>query len=336
MNHQGVQGWAMKQSTILGASLLALLGTLPALAGEFLLRPIEITDTKAVYGRIETRDLIPARARIGGTLTRLGVTEGDAVTAGQPVALVIDDKIALQLRAADARIRSLHAEQSNVRAELDRAQTLLARGAGTQQRVDQLTTQLDVFRNQIAAAEADRAVILQQAAEGEVSAPVSGRVMRVPVTRGAVILPGEPVAIVAGGGFFLRLALPERHAAELKVGTTVSIGEAGGAQPVTGRLAKVFPQIENGRVIADVEVDRAGDYFVGARVLVHVPISRRLVLAVPRQAVRSISGVDFLTVATASGQQDIAVVLGSPVRLESGAGVEILSGARDGDQVIMP
>lgn len=318
------------------AILLALLPALPVLAGEFLIKPIDVIETKAVYGRIETRDVIPARSRIGGTLSRLGVTEGDAVAAGQSIATVIDDKLALQLRAAEARIRALTSEQTNARAELERALTLLARGSSTQQRVDQLSTQLDVFRNQIAAAEADRSVILQQGAEGEVTVPVSGRIVKVPVTRGAVVLPGEPIAHIAGGGFFLRLALPERHANDLKPGATVTLGESGGPSPAIGKLAKIFPQIENGRVIADVEVEKPGDYFVGARVLVHVPIRTRAVLAVPKQAVRTQSGLDFLTLVTPGGRQEIAVVLGAPVSLSVGEGVEILSGARVGDRVILP
>ena len=43
-------------------------------------------------------------------------------------------------------------------------------------------------------------------------APGDGRVLTVPVTRGAVVLAGEPIATIGGGGFFLRLAIPERHA----------------------------------------------------------------------------------------------------------------------------
>jgi RND family efflux transporter MFP subunit len=315
------------------ACLLAT--TPPAIAGEIELRPVEIVETRAVFGRIETRDVVPARSRIGGTLTRLAVTEGDLVTAGQSIASVLDDKLSLQQRAADARIRALSSELSNVRAELERAEALLARGAGTQQRVDQLRTQLEIVRSQIAAAEAERAVIVQQAAEGEVIAPIAGRVIRVPVTPGAVTLPGEQIALIGGGGYFLRLALPERHARGLRPGASVSVGEAGGAT-AEGRIAKVFPQIENGRVIADVDLDRPDGYFVGERVLVHVPIATRPVLAVPRAAVRTRSGIDVLTLLTDSGTREVAVVLGAPVRLADGEAIEILSGARAGDRVVLP
>ena len=75
-----------------------------------------------------------------------------------------------------------------------------------------------MLTNQIVAAQAERAVLVQQQTEGKVLAPAPGRVLSVPVTKGSVIMPGETVARIAGGGYFLRLSLPERHAAQIKAG----------------------------------------------------------------------------------------------------------------------
>ena len=305
-------------------------------AAEWLVSPVSLPETKAVFGRIEASDVIPARSRIGGTLTRLSVTEGDLVAAGQSIATVLDDKLALQLRAAEARIRALTSEQANVSGDLERARQLLARGAGTQQRVDQLGTQLEVLRNQILAAEAEKSVIVQQEKEGEVIAPIAGRILKVPVTRGAVTMPGEQIALVGGGGQFLRLALPERHAAGLKVDARVRIAGDVGDKAEAGRIAKVFPQIENGRVIADVAIGRPTGFFVGARVLVHVPIGERQAIVVPKAALITRSGLDFVRVSTSQGPRDLAVIIGEPISLPDGAGVEILTGIKAGDRVVLP
>jgi RND family efflux transporter MFP subunit len=310
-----------------------------AAAAELELAPTDIIETKAVYGRIETRDVVPARSRIGGTLVAVTVTEGDTVTSGQVIARVVDDKLALQLRAAEAKIRALNSELDNIRVELERAQTLLARGSTTQQRVDQLRTQLAVLGNQIAAAEAEKSVVLQQAREGDVLAPLAGRVLRAPVTRGAVVQPGEQIAMIGGGGRFLRLALPERHAEDLRLRRDVKVQITGqdGKEAIAGQVAKVFPQIENGRVIVDVAIPEMDDYFVGARVLVHVPVGARKGLVAPVAAVRTISGIDFVAVTTPSGSRMVAVVLGRAVSLPGGApGVEILSGVIAGDRLVIP
>lgn len=319
-----------------GIAIAAFGPALPVRAGEEIAAPLEVVDYKAVFGRIESRDLLPARARIGGTLTSLEVTEGSTVAAGQVVAMVVDDKLALQLRAIDARIRALDSELVNARTELERAQSLLARGSSTQQRVDQLRTQVEVLGSQTDAARSDRAVVVQQAAEGQVLAPTAGRVLRVPVTRGAVILPGEPVALVAGGGFFLRLALPERHATLLKLGATVAIDGPADSPPITGRLVKLYPQIENGRIIADVEVENLAQAYVGERVLVHVPIAQRKAFALPAAAVATRSGIDLVRIATPKGPREVAVVVGATVETASGPRLEILSGIAAGDRVILP
>jgi len=315
--------------------LAALLAAATAAhAAEIEIRPVAVTETKAVFGRVETRDQVPARSRIGGTVTRLDVTEGSEVKAGDTIALIVDDKLEPQLRAAEARIRALTAERANAVTELERAQALVARGAGTIQRVDQLRTQADVLANQIAAGEAEKAVLLQQQAEGAVKAPLSGRILKVPVTRGGVVLPGEVIAQVGGGGFFLRLALPERHASALKVGDDVTIGESGQKK---GRLAKIFPLIENGRVIADIEAADVGNYFVGERVMVAVPVARREVIAVPKTAVVRRAGLDLVRIRTADGRDgEVVVVTGGEVAAPDGPRLEILSGLRAGDKVIVP
>jgi hypothetical protein len=197
-----------------------------------------------------------------------------------------------------------------------------------------------VLTNQLAAAEADRAVIAAQSAEGDVVAPAAGRVLRVPITEGSVVLPGEEIALVAGGGYFLRLALPERHAGEIVEGSSVAVGErpgpsGQGAVTTTGRLVKVYPQIENGLVHADVEVEGLGDYFVGERTLVRIPVGKRTVLSVPPEAIVTRHGVDYVRLAGEPGS-DVAIILGPAFERDGEARIEVLTGLRPGDQVIVP
>jgi RND family efflux transporter MFP subunit len=318
---------------------------LAAAAGEFVVQPTTIEETKAVFGQVESRDTVPARARINGTVQDIAVEEGSPVEAGQVIATVVDDKTALLRDAADAEIKALQSQLDNARTDLDRAQQLLAKGAATQSRVDQAQTQLNVLTNQLVAAEARRAVIEQQATEGKVLAPVAGRVLSVPVTKGSVVLSGDVIVRVAGGGYFLRLALPERHAAEIKEGDTVSVGRrvlspaggAGTAQVATGKLVKVYPEITDGRVLADVEVGGLGDYYVGERTLVSIPVGERSVLAVPPSAVRTVHGIDYVSIAGGpGGPTDVAVIPDERFAGQDGDRVEILSGLKPGDRVIVP
>src|SRR5271166_1605338 len=106
--------------------------------------------------------------------------------------MVGDEKLILQMKSlADRRARCAaraSADRSRPRAKPVRSRHHSARaarrGAHGFQRRDEFPARLV----------AERAVIEQQLAEGDVLAPTSGRVLKVPVTPGTVVLPGEPVA----------------------------------------------------------------------------------------------------------------------------------------------
>lgn len=318
------------------ALFIAVLATaLPVFAADTMtLAPQVLPEWKAVYGRVEARDLVPARARIGGTVVELLVSEGDAVVAGQRIAVVQDEKIAFQIAAIDAQLRVLEAQLARADAELSRGRVLLERGVSTAQRLEQLSTDVDVTQNQIAATQAQRSVIIQQSEEGQVLAPASGVVLDVPVTRATVIMAGEPVATIGGGGFFLRLAIPERHAEALKEAAEIRVS-TGGAETV-GRLAKVYPRIQNGRVIADVEIEHLDATFVEARVLVEVPIGTRTAFLVPHSALALRSGLDFVRVQHDGRMIERAVVPGETVQRDGVAYVEILTGLEAGETIVVP
>jgi len=320
-----------------------VLGVAQASAAEFVVRATTIPEMKAVFGQVESRIVVPARARIGGSVRELRISQGDQVREGEALAVVVDDKLKLQLNAADAKIDALNSQLDNARIQLDRAQQLRATGTGTQVSLDQARMQFEVATNQVAAAEAERAVIEQGAREGEVLAPATGRVLTVPVTPGSVVLAGEAVARITTGSYYLRLSLPERHAREIVAGASVAVGERGKArspdQPVVtrpGRIVKVYPEIANGRVIADVDVEGIGSYFVNERMLVSIPVGKRTVLAVPPAAVRTIHGIDYVRVAGSAGETEVAVILGEAFEHGGRTLVEILTGLHAGDRVIAP
>ena len=303
-----------------------------ALAGEVTVTTTTITEWKAVFGKVEARNNVPARARLGGTLTEIMVSEGTDVTEGQQIGTIYDAKLALQLDSISAQAGAIQSQLENAEVELTRGEDLLKRGVTTVQRLDALRTQVDVLKSQIEATEAEKRVIEQRAAEGAVLAPISGRVLSVPVTTGSVLMPGEVVAMIGGGGFYLRLAVPERHAAFLHEGADIQIGEDGSSQ--TGKLAKVYPQIQNGRVIADVEMPELGSGFVDARVLVRLPVGQAQALLVPADLVVTRMGLDFVSVKQGDHSALRTIVPGEHHTVNGHSMVEVLSGLNEGETVV--
>ena len=304
----------------------------PLAAEPLVLQPVTVTEWKAVYGTVEARDRIPARARIGGVLVDLTVAEGDTVTAGQELARIVDDKLDFQRAAIAAQREALTAQLANAEADLQRGEDLLKNGVTTIQRVDALRTQADVLKGQIAALDAQADVIAQQAKEGVVLAPVAGRVLDVPLTKGAVLMPGEVIAVIGGGGTYLRIAVPERHAAALDEGDVIRLSDATGDRE--GTLARVYPLIEGGRVIADVDLADLPDSFVGARMLVRLPVGERQALLLPAADVVTRSGLDFVGLQGSETVGLRSVVLGERHVIDGVEMVEVLSGLGVGDVVV--
>lgn len=312
-------------------------------AAEFVVQPLTIAEMKAVFGQVESRIVVPARARISGTVREIRIHEGDQVREGEVAALIVDDKLALQLNAADAKIEALNSQLENAHLQLERAQQLRTSGTGSQANLDTARMQFEVVTNQIAAANAEKSVIAQSAREGDVLAPATGRVLTVPVTPGSVVLAGEEIARIAPGPYYLRLSLPERHATEIVQGSDVLVGgrglphSAGGeAAAREGKIVKVYPEIADGRVIADVEVAGIGDYFVNERTLVSIPVGRRTVLAVPSGVIRTIHGIDYVRAVNDGTEMDVAVILGETFDNDGKQLVEVLTGLHAGDRVVTP
>jgi RND family efflux transporter MFP subunit len=322
----------MRRLCLIAAALLS--PHVAAAAEGFVVHPVEIADQKAVIATVEPVHQLVARARIGGTIAALKAREGDSVVAGAELATVADQKLALQMQALDSRIQSQQAQRDQAKTDLDRIQELQRRGVATQSQLDQAKTNLDVAERNLAAMRADRSVIAQQTSEGAVLAPGAGRILTVPVSEGRVVLPGETIATLAEDRYILRLQLPERHARFMRAGDTVFIASRGLESDSTqkkreGRVHLVYPEIQGGRVIADVEVEGLGDYFVGERTRVYVSTGARPAIVVPASYVYRRAGVTFVRL---TGGVEVVVQPGEP----RDDGVEILSGLRDGDVLAAP
>ncbi len=294
-------------------------------------RPIQ--DRKAVFATVESSDVAVARARIGGIIRGLTIDEGSAVRADDRLALVRDEKLPLRIAAVDAKIRASKSQEALATLELNRIRRLRGTGAATQVRLDEAETRMNVVRSELAALEAERAVLVQQQADGNVLAPSAGRVLQVHVTEGSVVLPGDKIATIAVEAYRLRMMLPERHARFIKEGDTVLVGPRGmaiGSQKKRqGRVKQVYPELDKGRVVADVEVAGLGDFFVGERVRVYVVTGSRQALIIPNGYVHRRAGITFVTLKSG---EEIVVQLGLP----SEGGVEALSGLKAGDVIVKP
>ena len=315
-------------------AMLLMAGLLSTAAAQQTVTRQQVDDRKAVIATVEPIRELVARARIGGTIVALSVREGDQVAAGDRIALVVDPKLALQIQALESRIQAQSAAREQAQIDLTRIEQLRTSGTVSQAQLDQARTRLNMAERTYLALRSDREVVEQQATEGAVLAPASGRVLKVPVSVGSVVLPGETIATLATDNYILRLQLPERHARFMKAGDEVLVGSRGLQQQDQetlrpGRVRLVYPQIDQGRVIADAEVGGLGDFFVGERTRVYVATGKRDALVVPAEVVYRRYGVSYVKLKDGT---EVVIQPGLPVD----GGIEILSGLNEGDEVVRP
>jgi RND family efflux transporter MFP subunit len=332
-------GATMFKPLCLAGALLALATpTLGQTTFTVALRPL--ADEKAVFATVESQNVVPARARIGGTILELTARDGDEVSQGQRIALVGDDKLRLQMHSLDAQIEGLKSQLAQARVDFTRSDTLARTGAVSRQQLDQTRTAVDVATSALASRSAERAVVAQQIAEGAVLAPIAGRVLQVPLTTGSVVLPGDAVAQVAESDFVLRLSVPERHARFLHVGDRVRLDGAdfGTSGDLFATVTLVYPRIQDGRVLADATAANIGKYFAGQRVRVWVAADERPSFVIPGHLVASRFGLDYVMRRGDDGTASaIPIQRGRDApSADMADGVEILSGLRAGDVLVAP
>lgn len=307
----------------------------PPPAGLLTVEEVTAPDYKTVAAVLTNRDIGDARARISGTLQRVLVREGEAVRRGQLLAVVADQRLSLEAQAGGAGVAAAEAVAEQARGDLRRAQYLFERGVYAQARMDAVQAQARAAEAQLRAAQAQAGAANSMAGQGRVHAPADGRVTRLPIPQGAVVLPGDVVVAISTGARVLRIELPEGEASLLREGQEIRILGDDASPPRLVRVRQVYPAIDNGMVTADLDASDLEGAFIGARVRVLAPAGERRAFVIPDRYIVTRYGVDYVRLWRDGAAMDAPIQRGARTPMEGMEdGVEVLSGVRAGDQII--
>lgn len=271
-------------------------------------------------------------AAVGGRITSLTRNLGEAVKAGDTLA-IIESREAAELQAD---LEAQRQQAALAEATLKREEQLFAQKVSPEQ---------DVLQARTAAAEARIRLQLAQQRLGTtggaggalnrivVRAPLAGHVVARRVGLGeAVAADAELFRIADLSTLAVELALPPDAAAAVTVGATVSV--AAGARDAVGRLAFVSPVIDPDtrqvRAIALLS-NPEGLWRVGETVQAVISSGGDAadVLSVPKSAVQTVEDKPSVFVRTHEGFAVKHLELGA----SSGAFVVVRSGIEEGDRI---
>lgn len=292
----------------------------------------DIVSTVSATGTITPVINVDVSSRITGRIIQVLVNENDMVEANQ-VLIILDDR---QLQAVVAQAR---AKLQNWTAAYERTQQLQKFGAVANQQLDADRMSYEVAK----AAYEDAASSLEDTI---IRAPIAGQVIGKPIPAGQTVAPGisNPMVLLTVADLKvmqIQALIDESDIGKVKIGQKVSFTvdaypnkTFAGTVSIISNKANIQQNVVYYTVYIDVNSPEGLlKPTMTARVSVHVG-ERKDVVVVPVLAIKDNKGQRFVQVQGAEGQppQSVKVTTG----LTSDDKIEILSGLKAGDTVILP
>jgi RND family efflux transporter MFP subunit len=277
-----------------------------------------------------------AEASVEQARARLGLAAGDESEQVDPElsSLVRQARAVLhEAELARNRARRLYEEKLIAQSDLDAAETAFTVADGRYQ--DAYEEVLN-RRAVLAQRRSELDLARQQLKDTVLRAPFAGAVRERHVSPGEYLTAGQQVVtLVRVDPLRLKVAVPEREGAEVRIGQPVSLTVEGDERKYAGRVARVSPAIEEGSRTLMVEADvpnRDGALRPGAFATAEiVTTSGERSVLVPRSAIVTFAGIEKVILVRDGRSVERRVRTGR--RHEDQ--VEILEGIAAGDPVVV-
>lgn len=269
--------------------------------------------------------------KLMGTVTAVRVHEGDRVRAGDVMVTIDARDLAARGGQAAAGLAEAEAMAHEAATHADRMRTLFAEEAAPRAQLDAAETALARAQAAVSAARAGAAEVGATRDYAAVRAPFDGVVIRRWVDPGAFATPGSPlvavqddrrlrVRVTAAPDAIRGLARGARIAARIEDVPAEAVVE--GVVPAGGNLYAVNALVDNA----------AGTHLAGSAATLAIPRGSRLALLVPAVAVRRQGDLTGVLVRSGATTELRWVQLGRTL----GDRVEVLAGLQDGEQILVP
>jgi RND family efflux transporter MFP subunit len=270
--------------------------------------------------------------KLMGAVTAVHVREGDRVRAGQPLVSIDARDLTAKGAQIDAGIAEAEAMEREAATHLQRIRALFAEDAAPRAQLDAAETGYARAQAAVRAARAGSAELAATRGYSVIRAPFSGVITQRLIDAGAFAAPGTPLITIQDSR---RLRVTGTAAPQgvrgLRRGVRVDVEIEG--QLTNGTVEAVVPGAGNLYRINVIVDNAAGLYLPGSAATLALPQQHdRLAIRVPLAAIQQ--NGDLTGVYVRSGETTVLrwVQLGARTL----DGVEVLTGLRDGEQIVLP
>jgi HlyD family secretion protein len=208
---------------------------------------VAVADQVRVTGAIAARREMPVGVQgEGGMVTSVLVEAGDYVRAGQVLARIDRAVQSQQVNQLAASVQQARADLALAQSELDRAQSLVAKGFISKADIDRRTATRDSNAARVRVVTAQLNESRARLARLDIRAPDNGLVLARNVEPGQIVGPGgEPLFRIAqNGAMEMKAAVAEQDLAKLKIGMPATVQLVGSPQQFRGDVWLLEPMID--------------------------------------------------------------------------------------------
>jgi membrane fusion protein, multidrug efflux system len=304
-----------------------------------------ISSTADFVGRVESINRVQIVARVTGFLEQVKFLEGDLVKEGAPLYLIEQGLFKAAVESAQGALERSKAAKTLTEIQLQRAQELLNRQAGTAVTRDQALASDQQAAGQILTDQANLETAKINLGYTEITSPIAGKVGRTNITKGNVVGPdsGSLTLVVSQDPMYVLFPVSQTQVLTARKEGQTHINDI----KVMLRFSDGSTYDEVGHIdFVDVTVDRATDA-VTVRAVIANPKGLLIDSQLVRVMLESGTPMEKLVIPQAAliaDQQGSyvfvvddgkAVVRRIKVGEEAGTGVVIDSGLSAGDLVIV-
>lgn len=299
-------------------------------------RVIEVRDT-TIAATIEAAGIAePVRratlaTKLMGSVTSVLVEEGARVASGRLLARIDDRDLRAKRAQTAASVAEAEAVRGDALTQARRMRALFADSAAAQAQLDAAETGLARAEAGARAAHAAARELEATSAYAEIRAPFAGLVTRRFVDPGAFVAPGAPILDLEDASRLrLSVRVAPEAAADLAPGRRLAATIEGrpaeaiveGVVPAAGALYTVNALVDNAR----------GAHPSGGAATLRIDQGERQGILIPAEALVREGDLAGVRVWTAAGSELRWVRTGH----EADGAIEILSGLRSGDRLVVP
>lgn len=286
-------------------------------------------------GEVQSKIAPTVDAEISGRVIQLLVDIGDSVKEGQVLAKLDKTSIELERASAQAEQRRLIALVNNQEAIVRRYQDLSQNSFVSKNALDEVESQLEALRQQLAVAESKLSLAEDQLNKSTITSPIDGVIDSRLVAVGDYVKDGIPIFKVADTGTLrVVMVFPEPALSKLRIGTPLKVRTAVAYERVISlAITEIRPYVEtaNKGVVAYADVRDPNAIRAGGSAAVQAVLEvHKNALVVPQLSVvrRPVGEVVYFI-----GKDNRAVERIVRSGAHFNGKIEILSGLAQGERV---